>query len=352
MNLKSFGQANYIAVPDFTEAAYRQMLERALQKFRFVTFDQVVVLENLVLLRHDIDFSIADALRVAQIEAELGIKSTFFVDFHSPFYHPMEKGETEKLRQILRLGHQIGVHFDASFFDIKSEFELNSALGRESNLVETLTGFKPTAFSFHNPTEEHLAFRSDCYAGLVNCYSDTLSQQFKYCSDSNGHWRFQSAHEVLQDPMTTRVQLLIHAEHWRRDFQRTRERIHAIVYGRATDAMASYDQLLKLNDRQNLSKMPQSLWQLRSSCRALFEQVDFLFNQDRYDLVLSALLTNLKSRTSSAGDAIKPNATIQSAFGILAEIQQGVNLPQDHVIDVIEQMAAEVLTLESKISAE
>jgi hypothetical protein len=71
-----------------------------------------------VILRHDIDHDIENAVRLAELEHAAGFKSTYFV-LHSAWYYRWEStdGEIAKLtldalQRIASMGHEIGLHND------------------------------------------------------------------------------------------------------------------------------------------------------------------------------------------------------------------------------------------------
>ena len=43
---------------------------------------------------------------------------------HSEFYNFFEKDSIASLKEILKLGHSIGIHFDSTFWNLKDEFQL------------------------------------------------------------------------------------------------------------------------------------------------------------------------------------------------------------------------------------
>lgn len=61
-----------------------------------------------VYLRHDIDGKPENSLRMAEIEAILGIESTYFVLNYSPYWGDRDLFKT--LRMIQEMGHEIGWH--------------------------------------------------------------------------------------------------------------------------------------------------------------------------------------------------------------------------------------------------
>jgi hypothetical protein len=95
---------------DFTLLAYQQLLETLKAKqLPFYTFEEVC--ENkpsvaYVVLRHDVDDKPKNSLRVAQLEAELGIKATYY------FRIVEQSNQPEIIKAIVALGHEIGYHYE------------------------------------------------------------------------------------------------------------------------------------------------------------------------------------------------------------------------------------------------
>jgi len=77
-----------------------------------------------ILLGHDIECSLPIALKMAEIENSLGITATNFIQLHDDFYNALEKRTFEQLKKIETLGHQLALHFDAHFWDIKKRISL------------------------------------------------------------------------------------------------------------------------------------------------------------------------------------------------------------------------------------
>lgn len=94
---------------DFTPDAYKQLL-LALQQagYAFFTFEEWCEGKAqgcYVILRHDIDKSPENALVIAKIEAETGIRSTFFFRTSPTIFIP------SIIKEIHALGHEIGYHY-------------------------------------------------------------------------------------------------------------------------------------------------------------------------------------------------------------------------------------------------
>lgn len=271
--------SSVLGPPDFTTGMYRRVLQLALENYAPRTFHSYSVDEKCFLMRHDVDLSLNRALALAQIEHDLGVSTTYLVDPHSMFYNLAEKRQAAILREILDLGHTLGLHFDASFRDVTSESRMVSVLEEQARWLEFLVGVRPSVMSFHNPSEDHLRWRADAYAGMVNCYSSQLMDSFTYISDSNGYWRFRQLQDVLLDATAERLQILIHPGWWQETKMSPRQRIFRSSFGRAAATMSEYDESLDRMARANIHGLPGGLERVRSAMGPRFTVLDYLWNE-------------------------------------------------------------------------
>ena len=232
---------------DFTEAAYRNLVRQAAQRYEFLTFDRAAAADAGVLWRHDIDMSVHRALALAAIERDEGVRATYFVHLHSRFYNALEDAIVERLRAIVTMGHDIGVHFDPRF---ATDGRIEEAAGAERAIIEQLCGTRATALSFHDPDVATITDQDEI-AGLVNAYGRTLRERFEYASDSNGYWRFTPLPEVLVSA-GPRLQVLTHPEWWVPDPMPPRARVARAIDGRAAYMAAKYDAAMKDVRRDNI----------------------------------------------------------------------------------------------------
>ena len=56
--------------------------------------------DRVVILRHDIDYSLDKAVALAELERELGVSSTYFVLLTSEFYNLLSKDNLSKISKI------------------------------------------------------------------------------------------------------------------------------------------------------------------------------------------------------------------------------------------------------------
>ena len=111
---------------DFTYTKYAELLKTFLKNsYKIYTVEQYLKKkpkENFVILRHDVDRALSNALQLAKIEASLGIKSTYYFRT-STFKLPIVK-------QISEMGHEIGYHYEI-LFKAKGDYKLAIKLFEE-----------------------------------------------------------------------------------------------------------------------------------------------------------------------------------------------------------------------------
>ena len=225
------------------------MLASAEYSFHFFNEDYI---NRSILLRHDLEFSVPIALGMAKTEAELGIKATYFIQLHSEFYNTFEKENIKAIREMIKLGHQIGLHFDSHFWDINTELQLEKCISLDKETLEKYTGKVVYAFSFHNNTEFTLSCRKERYGSLLNVYSDYFRNNYAYNADSLGYWRFERLEEMLRGADENALQVLIHDGMWQEDAMPPRRRVFKVIDNNAEHLKNLYDNHLKKIDQKNI----------------------------------------------------------------------------------------------------
>lgn len=240
---------------DFTESNYKNILNLIKNNYDIIFFNEYAAFGKKLLLRHDVDVSIHRAYRLAQIEAETNIYSTYFLWMHSPHYNILEDEITNLVNLILNLGHEIGLHFDVGFYDRHKPDQdtLLEYLVFEKDILEKLFQRSITVFSFHEPSEKILKYYIDeSYCGMINTYSQYFRENYDYCSDSNGYWRFRRLEDVLIKADAEKLQVLLHPEWWTPETLSPRQRISRCIDGRCRKNHKQYDEILKDMGRLNV----------------------------------------------------------------------------------------------------
>ena len=144
-----------------------------------------------IYLRHDVDLSLDAALRMAELEAEHGVSTTYLLMAESVFYNLASSEGVAAIARLRELGHAVGLH----------AVYPNVALDER---------FDPVV-SWHNPDPGSM---SRPIAGAINVYAEPYFDRPSYRSDSNQHWRSGCPHEELRGGGFPWLQILVHPEIW------------------------------------------------------------------------------------------------------------------------------------------
>lgn len=227
---------------DFTEDAYRKLIQRVKRTYKFdyfTNFDSVREYPT-VLWRHDIDMSPHRAARIAEIEYEEDVSSTYFLHLHSAFYNLFEENVVEQINKIIDVGHPLGLHYDIAFYQKPSKyFAPFDLIEEERDLIWDVFGRKPMAISFHNPSFLNIDIPV-CYKidSMVNASSAFIRKNYKYCSDSNGVWGYSNLETILNENHQ-RLHVLTHPEWWTPEPMHPMEKVARCINGRR-DYMERY----------------------------------------------------------------------------------------------------------------
>jgi len=226
---------------DFTLDNYKRLVGLALEKgFQFISYtDEFEPDRKDILWRHDVEFEPDTALKMAEIEAELGAKATYFFQLHCPYYNLLDPHYTEAFNKIKALGHYVGLHFDSHYYSIENESQLNDYITLDKEYFEKVLKVKIDTFSFHNTTPFTQSCLEPMYGGLINVYSSHFKQKFNYCGDSLGYWRFDRLEDVLNDESIQHLQVLTHDANWTGKVMSPRKRVKKFVDDQAERAYNS-----------------------------------------------------------------------------------------------------------------
>ena len=168
---------------------------------------------NVLILRHDVDLSLEQSVKLAKIENKYNINSTFFIWLRSPFYNIFEKKYSDIIYEVINLGHQIGLHFDESVYKIENEIDLNNYINKEANIIKGFFNIDIFAVSMHRPSkwilDNDIRFKK-----YINTYSKKYFEEFKYFSDSRRQWREGCICNKIDINRYDKLHILIHPFWW------------------------------------------------------------------------------------------------------------------------------------------
>ncbi|MBZ5501184.1 MAG: hypothetical protein LAN59_02945 [Acidobacteriia bacterium] len=164
---------------------------------------------RFLLLRHDIDVAPRYALRMAQLEHSLGVRSSYFVLLHSLYYNPAAPPHWEALRQIVSMGFEVGLHYETDFFEAHGIDPLEGVLSDVAAL-ENILHIKIASVSQHRPASS--AFLQKLNEYYVDAYNHDLMHNVRYISDSGFKWRKETPLDILGTE--ERIHALLHPVTW------------------------------------------------------------------------------------------------------------------------------------------
>jgi hypothetical protein len=222
-----------MTVPDdFTYAHYRFILASALDSgYRFAGFHDLPGLragsEPVCVLRHDCDNDLLAAVRLARIEADAGVRSTYFVMLRSAQYNLLAPSNRALVREMLSLGHRIGLHFDERAYAEPAPDRIPGLVDRERQWLSDELGGPIDAVSFHQPSAHVLENRIALHC--LNTYDRRDMAGFHYVSDSNLNFREGCPGALFRSKAHPKIHLLLHPEWWTDATLSLRDKWHAML---------------------------------------------------------------------------------------------------------------------------
>ena len=111
---------------------------------------------------------------------------------------------------------------------------------------------KVEVFSFHNTTDFTMSCENHTYGGLINTYSQFFKENLGYCSDSNGHWRFNRMIDFVKENENKKLQILTHPVWWTREIDSPKMKIVKFMDNQAEGKKQFYHNLRIKRKRKNI----------------------------------------------------------------------------------------------------
>jgi hypothetical protein len=215
---------------DFSLGHYRELLEAAKAGgYRFAGFDRAPEPSDLV-IRHDVDLSLRAAVLMAEVEAEAGAWSTWFLMTRSVFYNLASEEGERAIARLRELGGRIAHHAIWPHVDLDERFE--------------------PVVAWHNPD---LSYVADPIDGATNVMAPPFYDPNAFRSDSNHRWGHRGKnhdcpHAELAGGGLEWLHVVIHPAIWVYDGATMRDTMESFLDAERT---ARYGQLS--GDRIDLS---------------------------------------------------------------------------------------------------
>lgn len=184
--------------------------------YKFSSFDSDGPPEHKeILLRHDVDLSLGRALAMAELERELGVRSTYCVLLSAPVYDLTAPQNVRTLKRISKLGHDIGLHFDSHRYwnaaEAPSAESVAANVAHELAVLSRLIGEDLSTASFHIPPDWVLDRE---FGTFTNTYAPQFFSEIGYVSDSSQKW---CTDDPFPNGLADTFQLLVHPGLWHTD---------------------------------------------------------------------------------------------------------------------------------------
>src|SRR6266851_228193 len=238
---------------DFSYAYFRRILQAVKRGFEchpIYEAPQILGANGTpkLILRHDVDISLPIACKMAEIEAECGLRATYMVMTNSLLYSLTDEASRAILRRLITIGHEVALHFDTSALEGNGngkvtaiETEIDSAGKR----LEDVLGLPVQSISFHRPGSfdgllSHFIRGPLFVAGRVNAYASDLMGW--YLADSKGSWRDGEPLPKLLDPAKSLLQMLIHPIWWGDEHMAPEDRLEAFFLAETQGITSEFSQ--------------------------------------------------------------------------------------------------------------
>ena len=252
------------------EFSYRKYVEivSSLRKSRdLIDYSDVSAnTRGFLIIRHDIEYSMARALSLAKIENDNDIKSTYFVQIRNNNYNALSEENIEICKSIQGLGHNIGLHVHLGSEKTKnllSEKDVSNIVMRDSKVLSSYLEMNITLFSYHRPTKRILTFDKN-YGGSINAYGpayftlrencNTIEKsEAKYVSDSNHRWKYG---HPFDDNIYNfkKIQLVTHPFSWSEKGLANKDNFLSLIHEKSWDAVNFIDQEISSFPKEFLDK--------------------------------------------------------------------------------------------------
>lgn len=195
---------------------------------RFADLQDGFPAEPFFILRHDVDYSPAAALRLAKQEAGRGVCATYFLLLNGGYYNLLSPEHATFARELAAMGHEVGLHYDVNFLEAFPRETWGELIRMQAALLGELGGTKVVSIAMHQPGLNGEDPLRDC-GDFFNAYDDRFYRDMPYVSDSCRAW-WDHAWEMFSSGKTpARLQLALHPINWA-ERDRDREAIFSSLH--------------------------------------------------------------------------------------------------------------------------
>jgi len=202
----------------FSYEEYKYIINSIKNNYKIMDYTDVTdETESFAIIRHDVEFSPQRALKMAKIDNELEIKSSFFFQIRNNCYNSLSSDNIKLINEIHDLGHYIGAHINTS--NLYSRDSLDKFIIDDIETLSIYTELDIDRFSFHRPQ----AYQLKDYIEVdrfINAYDKKFFHYYEkekpkelrvgYFADSTHKWKYGYPTETNHK----KLQIVLHPYSW------------------------------------------------------------------------------------------------------------------------------------------
>ena len=224
----------------FSYNEYKEIISLIQEHLPIVSFNDVIDnnLEKYCVIRHDVEYSMDRALKLAQLESELDIKSTYCIQVRNNIYNAISDKNIKIAKQIKALGHEIALHQDPPAG--LGDYSLKEYLLRDMRVLSMYYDLPIKIFSYHKPKQEYLQ-KYFTVEDKINTNGNKFFHYFKgdglvkpeelnvtYLADSNHKWKWGDPKD-LDFTKVKKLQMNMHPYSWSEEgFNNFNNTVHVV----------------------------------------------------------------------------------------------------------------------------
>ncbi|MCA0990015.1 hypothetical protein [Pseudalkalibacillus hwajinpoensis] len=206
----------------FSYKEYCDIISRLNQQHEIIDFSEVTEKSNhFAIIRHDVEFSVERAFKLAELEKSLGIKTSYLFQTRNNAYNLFSTKNINLIREINKMDHKIGIHVHLGMLSCISK--IREYISNDIEIMESLLEIPIDRYSFHRPSKKILREKLNI-DGKINTYDSLFfdlkeSEQgfdnvrVKYYSDSRHGWEYGYP-DLDGLKKYSKIQLLTHPYSW------------------------------------------------------------------------------------------------------------------------------------------
>lgn len=236
----------------FAYEDYREIIRLVKASGRAMGYERALGADKFIIMRHDVEYSVERAYRLAKVEESMDFVSTYFFQWTNNSYNILSRRNMDMIKDMHERGQHIGLHFALNgMTDMK---EVRRRIKMEMEILSEMFGFEIKEFSIHRPSKDVLR-ENIKLEGIINAYQDeffTFAEnvtpetpvKVKYMSDANHIWRYGYPDEK-NITCYDKVQILTHPFAWSREGYDNFDNYKALVAEKYSEMVDSIDKECK-----------------------------------------------------------------------------------------------------------